>query len=138
MLSIPSFVIPPLLISPFIICAPSFSLLACWLGSLSVFPPTADFLVAERTPPQQFSQHGLSLFTPRHYQQWTSCKQHLLLLARPEKKKPAIWITPTMKRRRQRRPSGGRRLKVVHHTGDAISVALYIKQAPSLILNPIS
>lgn len=61
--------------------------------------------------------------------------------SRKKKKKPAIWITPTMKlrrrRRQQQRPSGGRRLKVVHHTVDAISVALYIKQAPSLILNPI-
>lgn len=53
----------------------------------------------ESPAPQQFSQHGLSLFTPRHYQQWTSCKQHLLLLARDGgKKKPTIWITPTMKR----------------------------------------
>lgn len=41
---------------------------------------TADFSVPDRIP-LQYSQHGLSLFTPRHYQQWTSCKQHLLLLA---------------------------------------------------------
>lgn len=123
---------------------PSLSLFVCVGLALSLSFSSDRRLLGRRenptpTPsPQRFSQHGLSLFTPRHYQQWTSCKQHLLLLALYEKKKPTIWITPTMKRWRQwRRPSGGRRLKVVHHPSDAISVARYIKQAPSLILNPI-
>lgn len=83
-LSLPSlFVLPP---SPFLRVGSA-------LSQFFLRPPTSRS--PRESPPQQFSQHGLSLFTPRHYQQWTSCKQHLLLLARHEKKKKACHLDHT-------------------------------------------